>query len=139
MRYVVQEPRKHGEPKSAYINRCSIQLLAFKRLLRTKINGNKLLCRKDLLRQQPNIQWLITDSNYNILEIVNSYVNYLQCFYDDYNDYCYYEVPKHIRCPHTVTSLDTVIRTLEYGGTNMAPLYWIRPVFSEFIKITNNR
>ena len=139
MRYIVPQSRKINEKSNTYINKCNIWLISFKRLLRNKINRNKLLCRKQLLLHQPNIQWTITDSDYDILLIVNSYVNHLQCFYDSQNDRCYYEVPKYIRCPYTVTSLDTVIRTLEYGGATMAPLYWIRPTFAEFIKITNNK
>lgn len=139
MKYIVPYTRKNNEPINSYINKWNMNLIVFKRLLRNKINRSKLLCRKQSLLNQPNIQWVITDSNYDILLIVNSYVNHLQCLYDSHNNYCYYEVPKTIRCPYTVTPIDTVIRTLEYGGTNMAPLYWIRPVFSEFIKITNNK
>ena len=139
MKYIVPYTRKNNEPINSYINKWNMNLIVFKRLLRNKINRSKLLCRKQSLLNQPNIQWVITDSNYDILLIVNSYVNHLQCLYDSHNNYCYYEVPRTIRCPYTVTPIDTVIRTLEYGGTNMAPLYWIRPVFSEFIKITNNK
>lgn len=139
MKYIVPKTRKANEPISAYINRCNILLIVFKRILRNRINKNKLLCRKELLLRQPNIRWTITNSNYDILAIVNSYINHLQCFYDNHNNYCYYEVPKYVRCPYTTTPINTVIRTLEYGGTNIAPLCWIRPAFSEFVKSTEHK
>ena len=139
MRYIVPKSRKVDEPINSYINKCNMWLIIFKRILKSRINKNKLLCRKQELLSQPNIQWTISNTNYDILLIVNSYVNRLQCFYDTQGNNCYYTVPKTIRCPYTLTSLDTVIRTLEYGGINMVPLCWIRPAFSEFVKITKDK
>lgn len=139
MRFIIPVQRKVDEPVNSYINHWSIQLIVFKRMLKGRINKNKLLCRKQALLNQPNIQWTITSDNYDIVSIAYSYVNHLQCFYDNHSNNCYYEIPKTIRCPYTLTSLDTVIRTLEYGGTNMSPLCWLRPTFHEFVKSTKDK
>ena len=139
MRFIIPIQRKIDEPVSSYVNYWSMQLIIFKRILKGRINKNKLLFRKQSLLNQPNIQWIITNNNYDIVSIVESYVNHLQCFYDGNNNNCYYTIPKTIRCPYTLTSLDTVVRTLEYGGTNMSPLCWLRPSFSEFVKSTKDK
>ena len=85
MRFIIPIQRKIDEPVSSYVNYWSMQLIIFKRILKGRINKNKLLCRKQSLLNQPNIQWIITNNNYDIVSIVESYVNHLQCFYDGNN------------------------------------------------------
>ena len=139
MKFYAPKPRKTNESVSEYTGKCNIWLVMFKRMLKIKINGSRLMSCKNRLFREPNIQWTITEPEYDIVYILEEYLNNLQCVYDSRTSHCYYAVPNTIRCPNTTTSLDTVVRTLEYGGVNIAPLYWIRPVFREFIKITNDR
>lgn len=136
MKYIIPVKPNINESVNEYINKCSLWLLSFKRYLRKYINPNKLECRKRLLFQQPNIKWIINSPNYDIVSILNLYISKLQCFYDNFEGRCYYMVPHTIRCPYTASTLNNVIRTLEYGGGNMPPLYWIRPSFREFIEST---
>jgi hypothetical protein len=138
MKYIIPIEKENNETVSEYYNKCSIMLISFRQILRNHINVGKLDARKQLLLSQPNIIWKVNDLNFNILLIINQYINSLQCFYDKRENKCYYSVPNIVRCIYTNTSLNTVIRTLEYGGGDMPPLYWIRPSYTEFIKTTVN-
>ena len=138
MKYIIPIEKENNETVSEYYNKCSIMLISFRQILRNHINVSKLDARKQLLLLQPNIIWKINDLNFNILLIINQYINSLQCFYNKRENKCYYSVPNTVRCVYTNTSLNTVIRTLEYGGGDMPPLYWTRPSFAEFIKTTVN-
>lgn len=136
MKFIIPVKPMPDETVNSYIDRCSLWLLSFKQFLRKHLKADKLACRKVILRRQPNITWIKSCFNYNIMEIVNLYITRLQCFYDSFTGNCYYMVPNYIRCPYTLTSLNTVIRTLEYGSINMVPLYWLRPAYQEFIEST---
>lgn len=134
MRFKVPISKRLDESIPDYVSRCMSWLPDFKRCLRNCIVTDKLECRKISLFQQPCIHWVINNPNYNIRNIIELFINSLQCLYDNHDGYCYYAVPKKLRCPYTVVPLDTVIRILEYGTDTMVPLYWIRPSYRHFTK-----
>lgn len=128
--------KKDDETTLQYIHRCQLNLCVFKQILRNNIKQDKLNVRKNLILKQSNIQWTST-YKCNMYNILMLYVNNLNCVYDSKLDKCYYGVPDSIRCPNTKTSLNTVIRTLEYGTTDMIPLFWVRQSLFNFKEITN--
>ena len=132
MKLLVPIKRDTNESISSYINSCNLYLYVFKQILQNKLQRNKILCRKEDLFNEPSIKWTITESNYNIFLIVNTFINQLQCQYDTKENVCYYVIPLSVKCPYTVTSLNKVMRILEYGGYNMMPLNWIRSSYKEF-------
>lgn len=139
MKFVIPIKRKENEPVNSYIIKCNMWLISFKQILRQRIKKDKLLCRVRTLYNQPNIHWIIPPNHkYDIFLIVNLFINRLQCVYDSFESCCFYTVPNFIKCPYTVTPLNVVIRTLEYGTPNMTPLFWIRPSFRYFIESTVN-
>lgn len=128
--------REDNEPIKMYINRCRMYLNAFKALLQQKIQYNKLICRKEDLFNEPNIHWTITEPDYNVKLIADTFINQLQCYYDRQDNICYFSIPANVLCPYTTTPLSKVIRILEYGGYNMSPLNWIRLSYRIFIEYT---
>ena len=136
MRIMFPKKRDNNETIDMYMSKCKLYLSAFKIILQSKIQINKLLSRKNILFSEPNIHWTIKDDNYNIKLITDTYVNQLQCYYDRQDDICYFSLPTNTLCPYTTTSLNKVIRILEYGGYNMSPLNWIRPSYRQFIEST---
>lgn len=137
MRYYLPV-RKANEELSQYLSICKINLWVFKRILQNNIRKDKLDCRKQTLLKQHNIDWKNT-YNCNLYTILNIYINKLDCLYDRQSDRCYYAVSEFVKCPNTNTSLNTVIRTLEYGTTDMSPLFWLRQSVINFKEITNNQ
>ena len=139
MKFYSPVKRKNNEPLYAYIGACNMRLLVFKQLLRRNIHLNKLKKREHGLYIQPNIIWNISEDEFNILPIINLYISSLKCFYDSHNDMCYYDVPKYIKCSYSPVPLDTIIKTLEYGGLELEPLFWLRYTYHMFIEITNSQ
>lgn len=142
MKLFVPIKKDTNESKDSYITKCNLFLHVFKQILQSKLQQNKLLCRQEDLFNEPNIKWRIDKSDYNILLIANTFINQLQCVYDNQDEICYYTVPIGILCPYTSTSLIKVIRILEYGGYNLMPLNWIRSSYRQFVEsttINNNK
>ena len=134
MRFKAVTGRRLNEPVQSYINNCKSDLHLFKDVLKRTLKPDKLHSRKDLLLQQPVIHWLDNTFNLNVVIIAYLYINNLQCVYDTHSGYCYYAVPDTVRCSHSKTSLNVVIRVLEFGTTDMMPLYWLRPAYNSFRK-----
>lgn len=134
MKLLVPIKRDTNESITSYVNSCNLYLYVFKQILQNKLQRNKLLCRKEDLFNEPNIKWTIDESDYNILLITNTYINQLRCQYDTKEDVCYYVVPIGILCPYTTTTLNKVMRILEYGGYKLMPLFWIRNSYREFVE-----
>lgn len=139
MKFIFPIKKKDNESTKLYISKCRMYLTIFKQILQGKIQNNKLVCRKEDLFNEPNIHWRIDKAEYNINLIINTFINQLQCYYDSYDNVCYYMLPNNIRCPYTTTNLNKVIRTLEYGGQNMPPLAWIRPSYQQFVNVIINK
>ena len=139
MRFLVPNKRDTNESINSYINNCNLYLYVFKQILQNRLQKNKLLCRQEDLFNEPNIKWTIEEPKYNVLLIVNTFINQLRCEYDSREDVCYFVVPIGILCPYTSTSLNKVIRILEYGGHNIMPLYWIRSSYSQLVESTTNK
>ena len=138
MRFEAPIQRDESESITTFISRCECYLTFFKQILYNSIKADKLSSRKEALFYQPNIKWTIPSPEYNINSILITYINALQCYYDFHSDKCYYASPKNIRCPNTVTGINTVIRTLEYGSLDMLPLFWLRPAYTILIEYKNN-
>lgn len=134
MKFKVPISKRLDETVPDYVQKCQSWLLQFKQILRTRMKLDKILCRRQLLYSQSCIQWVIPNNSYDIQLILITFIDKLQCAYDKHTGYCYFEVSKKVRCPYTVTPLDTVIRILEYGTDTLTPLYWLRPAYGYFTK-----
>jgi hypothetical protein len=138
MKFAAPKPRRSNETVPAYVGKCNMWLVMFKRMLKLNINRTKLLSCKNRLFMEPNIRWTITEPDYDIIAILEFYLNHLECTYDSKTSCCYYQASNLVRCPNTVTPINTVIRTLEYGGVRIAPICWIRPIYREFVRIISD-
>ncbi len=136
MRLLVPLTKEKDERIEEYIHRCDLMLISFRSFLRSYIRPDKLSCRNVSLIHQPNITWIYPQKYCNTRQIVDLYISKLQCIFDRVSESCYFEVPKSVRCPGTVTPLNVVMRTLEYGGKDMPPLFWLRPTYRHFIETT---
>lgn len=138
MRFKVLKARESHESISFYINNCNILLIIFKQILRKNINPIKLKYKLNGLYTQPNINWTVEQNKIKLNEILNIYVANITCVYDKRNNICYFETSKLIKCKYSTTPIETIVRTLEYGGLNLQPLSWLRDSYKEFIEITLN-
>lgn len=117
-----------------YINYCNVKLQELKILLKTRLDNNKLSTRKNSLLESNSIIWLPNTINFNLNSITDTYIKRLYCSLDRANNHCYYTIPIGIRCPGTKTSLDTVIRLIEFGNDIIPPMNWIRHTYHEFVE-----
>ncbi len=117
-----------------YINYCESRLSEFKILLRNKLNVSKLNSRKDGLLNSKNIRWLPTTINFKLTSITDMYIRRLHCELDKNSNRCYYTVHNGVKCPGTETSLNTVIKIIEFGNELVPPMNWIRHTYQEFVE-----
>lgn len=136
MKFIVPVKKEENEDTTAYYNKCNLWLMVFKRNLKNSINQSKIISKKEALLNIPCINWTINNADYNIISILDKYINNLYCYYDYYECQCYYKVPENIRCPYTKDALNKVVRILEYGALDLQPLFWLRSTYTQFVKTT---
>ena len=136
MKFIVPIKKEDNEDTTAYYGKCNLWLMVFKRNLKNSINQSKIISKKEALLNVPCINWTIDNTDYNIISILDKYINNLYCYYDYYECCCYYKVPENIRCPYTKDTLNKVVRILEYGALDLQPLFWLRSTYTRFVKTT---
>lgn len=120
---------------NAYMIGCYMQLLAFKNILRSNINVSKWKALEPKLINN-NLVRINKTTKLNILNIPNTYVNCLKCFFDPNLQRCYYAVSEFTKCPYSESiSLNFIIKLVEYGNESIPPLNWIRHSYSKFVDV----
>lgn len=114
-----------------YIRLCQIDMYRFKGILKQNINITRWKTLQHTF-QDNNIVESTFVRKVNVFNIANQFINELCCSFDRINSYCYYYVPDTIRCVGTNTSLNKVIRLIEYGNDKIPPMNWIRHSYMKF-------
>lgn len=117
------------DDQSRYILKCSLEIGTIRSFLRSNINSVRWNALTDKLQDIEEIEFT---KKVSALTIANQYISNLQCFYDAPSSMCYYMVPDMIRCIGTNTSLNKVIRFIEYGTVDIKPMNWIRHSYNQF-------
>ena len=128
-------PKRYDNSKTDNVNdykrECGLGLQAFKAILRNNINSPRWGLLKQKLLTSKYI--MVNNQNaFNPVSIPNQYIAYLQCYYDYAENRCYYEVPDTVRCVGTTTSLNDVVKLIEYGNDTIPPMNWIRYSYLKF-------
>lgn len=119
-----------------YVNNCKLDLYVFKSILKNQINVSK--CQACCEGFSKCFEKLKVDSK-KVREIINEYINRVQCYYDISSERCYYTIPKEVLLKGTSIPLITAIKILEFGNDKVAPMNLLRHSFMEFQKYLYRR
>lgn len=116
-----------------YITKCNFDLVLLKSILRQNINKSRWNALNYRLHKCNQIKF--NRSNKSIISNALQYINGLQCYFDSNLNRCYYQVSDLIRGFGTLTSLNFIIRVIEYGILDIPPMNWIRHSYMQFSNI----
>lgn len=122
---------KDYKSKAVYIKLCKMDLVKFKNTVRSDFNIGKINKRDEYINSTNLIEWFNPSVKCSAIDIINTYINNLTCHFDDLSGKCYYSVNDYTRCPKSNTSIDLIMRVLEYGNDSVTPLYLLRKAFKK--------
>lgn len=119
-----------------YKSKCQLDLYVLRDIL-SKNMPISLMKHADSTINTSNLIHKTDNDDIETLSIANSFISNLRCSFSDNMSRSFYYVPKYVRCSHTSDSLDYVVRLLEFGFDNIAPICWIRHSYLKFSDYVN--
>jgi hypothetical protein len=119
--------------KQSYIRLCLLDLATFKIILRQYMNIPRLIALQGTFDKSKVLKttFLRTNTKHTVL-IADQFINELRCRFDEQSGYCYYYIPRTIRCIGTNISLLYIIKLIEYGNDVIPPFGWISHSYLKF-------
>ena len=115
-----------------FINRCNTYLSQFRMILQSNINIPSMKRIEKILKERDFLLF-VNKERFSILQTLNQYISSLNCYYDESENKCYFDIAGITRCINTKNSLQFVIRLIEFGNDIVPPTNWIRHSYVKFL------
>lgn len=126
--------KSNNEEYLEYVSKCRSMIAVFKMCFNSCVNRSSLLRIERIMKENNMLDFLNKD-RVSILQALNQYTASLKCYYDKRRNQCYYDTPKIVKCNNTTTSLEYVMRLIEFGNDLIPPTNLIRHSYNKFCEI----
>lgn len=114
-----------------YILKCSTSITLLRSCLLQSVNKTRIASMQGRIDNCSAIHYT-DNTKFSLQSILNLYISSLQCKYDSSSLTCYFAISDIIKCPHTMDSLNYIIRLVEYGNDEIPPLHWLNDGYNRY-------